>query len=261
MRCSSARVTSQSSSTGLRSACSVSSGNRGRAPSATWQAASSWMSAWRSGSLGLVAIGRVYRRTAGAAAETCPRVSSAPAPAQHGRFLGLTLPERWSEPLACPRPLVGGRANQRHDQEEREGYQEVESAARDEAYNLGRRRRGPDFLHEPECVGPSSPGATGGAESLGGTAATQLRENEFAGECCTFPDESVPLASRESVPAEIASGRGTPSRLGGFGLRFALSGKRGGAAEAAPPDRLPVDWQIQAHLAAKRNGSREPVRV
>ena len=201
------------------------------------------MSALRAGSLGSVAIGRVYRRTAGAAAETCPRVSSAPAPAQHGRFLGLTLPERWSEPLACPRPLVGGRANQRHDQEEREGYQEVESAARDEAHNLGRRRRGPDFLHQPECVGPSSPGAGGGAESLGGTAATQVRENELAGECSTFPNESVPLASRESAPAEIARGsaRGPRHRRLDPGLSGKRESRRSGSPRSQPRRKVTGD--------------------
>ena len=43
---------------------------------------------------------------------------------------GLTLAERLlgADPLTCPAPS-GGRGNQRHDQEERERFQEVESAA------------------------------------------------------------------------------------------------------------------------------------
>jgi hypothetical protein len=118
--------------------------------------------------------------------------------------------------------LVGVRADQGDDEEERDGNQEVNSAARDEAHSR-RRRRGPDFLHEPECVGSSSLGAAGGAEGLVRTVATHLRENELGRECFTFPDESVSLASRESAPAKITSGRGT--RPSCFGLRAALSGR------------------------------------
>jgi hypothetical protein len=43
---------------------------------------------------------------------------------------------------------MGVRADQRHDQEEREGYQEVKSAAGDEAHNSVRAHRGPNFLHQ-----------------------------------------------------------------------------------------------------------------
>lgn len=110
-------------------------------------------------------------------------------------------------------------------------------------------------MHQRGCLAPPAAVQLEEGVGTGRTVATQVGESEFSPKR-TFPDEPVPLAFRESAPAEIASGRrGTPSRLGGFRLRFALSGKRGRAAEAALPDRLPLDWQIQAHLAAKRNGS------
>jgi hypothetical protein len=62
---------------------------------------------------------------------------------------------KWQRQAGKALALVGVRADQSDDKEERDGNQEVDSAARDEAHNLRRRRRGPDFLHEPECVGPS----------------------------------------------------------------------------------------------------------
>ena len=135
-------------------------------------------------------------------------------------------PSLATEPLLKVRKalaLVGVRADQGDNEEEGDGNQEVNSATRDDARNRRRGRRGPDFVHEPECVGVSSLGAAGRAEGLVRTMATHLRENELGRECFTFPDESVSLASRESAPAKITSGRGT--RPSCFGLRAALSGR------------------------------------
>jgi hypothetical protein len=97
-------------------------------------------------------------------------------------------------------------------------------------------------LHQPECVDLRPTGA----EPPGCTACAQLRENEFTGDC-TFPDESVPLASRERAPAEIAGEQGTPTRLRGCGPCFRACGKKGRAAEAAPPDLRLTSKQSLTH--------------
>jgi hypothetical protein len=135
-------------------------------------------------------------------------------------------------------------ADQGDDQEERDGNQEIEDATRSEAHSFRGQRRGragqrrrPAVLHQPECVDLRP----AGAEPPGRTAGAQLRENELTADC-TVPDETVPLASRERAPAEIAGGtRRMPTRLSDFTLGYWLGGRRGGAAGAAPPHLLCVD--------------------
>ena len=101
-------------------------------------------------------------------------------------------------------------------------------------------------MHQRDCLAPPTSVQLEEGVGTGRTAVTQVGENEFS-RIGTFPDESVPLASRERAPAEIADGvRRMPTRLG-IGLRCGLSGGR--AAEAAPPHLLCVDPQIQRHFA------------
>jgi hypothetical protein len=51
--------------------------------------------------------------------------------------------------------LAGVRGGQCDDEKECEGNQQVEGATRDDARNFRRCRRGPDFLQQPDCRGPS----------------------------------------------------------------------------------------------------------
>jgi hypothetical protein len=104
-------------------------------------------------------------------------------------------------------------------------------------------------LHQRDCLAPAASVRIEEGVSAGRTAATQVGENEFIGKR-VLPDESVPLLPPKGAPAEIADGtRRVPTKLGGFGLCSGLRGKRGRAAEAAPPQLLRVDWQIQVHFA------------
>ena len=59
----------------------------------------------------------------------------------------------------------------------------------------------------------------------------------------------MPFASRERAPAEITGERGPRMRFSVPAWGFDPRGKRGGAAEAAPLDRLPMDRQGQTHVA------------
>jgi hypothetical protein len=153
-----------------------------------------------------------------------------------------------ARPRACtpvPSLLVSARADEGHDQEERDGNQEIEDATRSEAESFRGQRRGPALFHQPESV-DSRPT---GAEPPGRTACAQLRENEFTGDS-TFPDESVSLAFRERAPAEIAGGTGrTPNTLSDVTLGSGVGGRKGGAARAAPPCLLCVDYEIQRQFA------------
>ena len=108
--------------------------------------------------------------------------------------------------------LPGVRADQRHDQEERDRNQKIDSTTGDEADNAAGRRGRPNVFRERDRVPPAAPVQLEKAVSSCRTTVTQVRENELGGKR-TLPDELVPLASRESPPAEIAEGRGTPTSL------------------------------------------------
>jgi hypothetical protein len=120
----------------------------------------------------------------------------------------LTLPQRLGTIGFALAVLANLRADQRRDQEERDGNQEVQNSTSDEADSFVRPHRGPDVFHQRDGFAPAAPVELEEAPGSGRTMATQIGQNEF-GAGGTFPDEAVPLGSRESAATEIARGRPT----------------------------------------------------